>query len=144
MIKKKLIYFSALLFFGCTTSQVNIANSVNLSGYNYATMLDVISYGGSTGLMNLEIEIYNALLTTRLNIIGDREINSISETQKQHLLLVRFSASQRIGQYSTVSTVAINFVDYLTGRPIASFIGTSELGFSNAINAATKKMQEMF
>ena len=125
---------------GCTTSQVNIVNSIDLTDYNFATLIDVMSYGGSTNLMNLEVEIYNALSTTRLSLIGDREINSLTADQRQQLLLVRFSANQN----STGSTIAINFVEYSTGRPVASFIGTSELGFSAAINAVAGKMRGVF
>ena len=133
-------------FIGCTTSKVNIANSANLSDYNFATMVDVMSYGGSTDLMNLEVEIYNALLTTRLSIIGDKEISDMTENEKEQLLLVRFSASQRTGDHSSkrISTVAVNFVEYLTGLPVASFIGTSESDLSSAISIATKRMQESF
>jgi len=66
-----------------------------------------MDYGGAAALMNLEIEIYDALASTRLNGIGDKQVESLSEMQKEELLLIRFSASQNEDE----SVVSINFTD---------------------------------
>ena len=144
ILKMTLFVFLALTYLGCTTSRAVIADSANLANYNYATIANVMGYGGSPFLMDMEVQVFNALLTTRLTVIGDREIGSLAESQRQQLLLVRFSANQQTNQFGTVSTVAINFVEYITGRPVVSFTGTSEVGMSAALNSATTRMQNMF
>ena len=100
----------------CTTSKSFVSDSANMENYNYATITNVMDYAGSATLMNIEVEIYDVLNSTRLTVIGDKEINSLTESQKEELLLVRFSASQNDEE----SLVSIKFTDYLTGKPIAS------------------------
>jgi hypothetical protein len=109
-------------------------------------MTNVMDYGGSAVLMNLEVEIYDALSTTRLHVIGDRQVETLSNIQKQKLLLVRFSASQNESE----SVVSINFTDYQTGKPIASCRGAYSLGWSKendmkvATNRAIEQMKKLF
>nr|WP_321452611.1 hypothetical protein [uncultured Carboxylicivirga sp.] len=110
----------------CTTSKSFVSDSANLEKYNYATITNVTDYGGSATLMNIEVEIYDALTKTRLNVIGDNEISTLSESQKGELLLVRFSASQSDEE----SVVSINFTDFITGKPIASCRGAYAMGWS--------------
>lgn len=110
----------------CTTSKSFVSNSANLEKYNYATITNVMDYRGSATMLNIEVEIYDALTLTRLKVIGDNEINSLSEMQKEELLLVRFSASQSDEE----SVVSINFTDFKTGKPIASCRGAYSIGWS--------------
>jgi hypothetical protein len=149
-MKKIYILFVCIMVFclsACyTTNNAVVTNSVNLSKYNYATITNVMDYGGSAALMDLEVRIYNALSTTRLQVIGDRQIDSLSDIQKQQLLLVRYSGSQS----DMESIVSINFVDFLTGRPVASCRGAFGLGFSRehdmrvAIDNALDQMKKLF
>jgi len=141
------VLFVVLCFTVCgTTNKTVISDSANLDKYNYATIVNVMAYGGSAELMHLEVKIYDALVATRLQVIGDKQVDSLTETQKQQLLLVRFSASQNDSE----SIVSINFVDFLTGKPIASCRGAFGLGFSRehdmrvAINNALEQMKKLF
>ena len=124
----------------CTTSKSFVSNSANLEKYNYATITNVMDYGGSATMLNIEVEIYDALTLTRLKVIGDNEINSLSEMQKEELLLVRFSASQSDEE----SVVSINFTDFKTGKPIASCRGAYSMGWSreNDIKVAKERAFE--
>ena len=65
-MKKIIFLFIILLSLSClgcgTTNQTVIANSANLLDYNYATINNVIDYGGSAVLMDLEVRIYNRLV----------------------------------------------------------------------------------
>ncbi len=122
------------------------SNSANLAGYNYATMTDVMGYSGSAALMDMEVRVYDALSATRLRVIGDGQIIQLSDAQKQQLLMVRFSASQNDEE----SVVSINFVDYMTGRPIASCRGAYGMGWTKdhdmkvAIDRAFEQMKKLF
>ena len=143
------VSFAVFIILGlacATTNKTTVADSADTSKYNYVTIANVMDYGGSTMLMDLEVRIYNALSTTRLNVIGDRQIDSLSESQKEQLLLVRFSASQSDAR----SVVSINFVDYLTGRPVASCSGSYGMGWSRdhdmrvAIDNAIVQINNLF
>jgi hypothetical protein len=141
------VVFLVMGFSSCyTTNNAAVANSANLSSYNFATISNVMGYGGSAALMNLEIKIYDALSNTRLTVIGDRQIDSLSDDQKAELLLVRYSGSQS----EIESVVSINFVDFLSGRPVASCRGAFGLGFSMehdmnvAVDNALEQMKKLF
>ncbi len=130
----------------CTSTKSVVSSSANLEKYNYATITNVMDYGGAAALMNIEVEIYDALSSTRLQVIGDKQVESLSDIQKQELLLVRFSASQSEEE----SVVSINFTDYRTGKPIASCRGAYGFGWSKendmrvAINRALEQMKKLF
>jgi len=134
------------LVVACTTTKTVVSSSANLEKYNYATITNVMNYSGAAALMNIEIEIYDTLSSTRLQVIGDKQIESLSYSQKQELLLLRFSASQSEDE----SVLSINFTDYITGKPIVSFRGAHGLGWTKendmrlAISKAVEQMKKLF
>lgn len=143
------LFFVALILCLTSCSATNravVSNSANLAEYNYATMTNVMGYSGSAALMDIEVRVYDALSATRLQVVGDGEITSLSETQKQQLLIVRFSASQS----DEKSVVSINFVDYMTGRPVASCKGSYAWGWGKnhdmkvALDKAFDQMKKLF
>lgn len=109
-------------------------------------MTDVMSYQGSAALMDAEVKIYDALEQSRLKMIGDQRINSLTMAEKEALLLVRFGVTQNDEE----SIVTVNFVDYMTGRPVASCRGAFGLGmdrqgdFNGAIKRVTKEIIKTF
>jgi len=133
------ISFAVFIILGlaCATNNNTVANTADLSKYNYATISNVMGYGGSSSLMDMEVKIYNALANTRLQMIGDREIGNISDDVKASLLEVRFSATTSSGN----NTVSINFVEYISGRPVASVRGQalSLIVAGDTINTATDR-----
>lgn len=132
----------SLLSYSCTTSKTTISNSVDLGKYEYASLTDVTSYNGSASLMDIEVKVLNALEKTRLKMIGDNRIGELSYEQKGKLLLVRFSATSNDDE----SVISVNFVDYMTGKPVASCRGAFGLGISRqhdmsvAINKVTEQI----
>lgn len=138
----------AILFIlvGCTTSRTVVSNSAELDKYKYASLTDVTNYNGSASLMDIEVKIYDAVSETRLEMVGDKRIIDLSPIQKSQLLLVRFSASQDDEE----SVISVNFVDYMTGKPIASCRGAWGLGWdrngdmNGAVNRVTKQIKELF
>lgn len=138
----------AILFIlvGCTTSRTVVSNSAELDKYKYASLIEVTSYNGSASLMDIEVKIYDAVSETRLEMVGDKRIIDLSPIQKSQLLLVRFSASQNDEE----SVISVNFVDYMTGKPIASCRGAWGLGWdrngdmNGAVNRVTKQIKELF
>jgi hypothetical protein len=128
------VFFVCVLIVSCTTSGTKVSSVADLSNYHYIT----ISSGTSEiqQQMDMEMDIYEALLNTRFKIIADNVISDLSEQDKPSLLLVKYSVSE--GYWESV--VSINFVDYLSGRPIASCRGTGKnvLGSGIANKAALK------
>lgn len=138
--------FMVLCLTSCTTSRTIVSNSAELDKYKYASLTDVTSYNGSAALMDIEVKIYDAVSETRLEMVGDKRIIDLSPTQKSQLLLVRFSASQNNDE----SVISVNFVDYVTGKPVASCRGAWGLGWdrngdlNGAISRVTKQIKELF
>ena len=125
MLKIRCVFLMIVLMIlpmSCATSSNTTSIGAELGKYRYATISNVMDYGGSASLMDMEVKVFNRLHNTRLTMIGDKEINNLSDLEKMSLLLVRFSA--QTGSWGG-NTVSINFVDYITGRPIASVSGKS-------------------
>ncbi|MBP3302547.1 MAG: hypothetical protein J6L64_05395 [Opitutales bacterium] len=135
-----------LLFSACTTGKFVVSDSANLSKYQYASIVDVMNYSGSAALMDVEVKVYDALSKTRLKMVGDRVIGELTSAQKEKLLLVRFAATQ--GREKSV--VSVNFVDYMTGRPIASCQGAWAFGWDDdhdmegAIERVAEEVKKLF
>lgn len=133
-----LILILCICLVSCTTSKTTVSQSANLSKYRYASLTDVMNYQGSATLMDAEIKIYDAIDNSRLQMIGDQAIRELTFEQKRQLLLVRFGVTQNEDE----SIVTVNFVDYLTGRPIASCRGAFGLGLDGQgdFNIAIKRV----
>lgn len=140
--------FFVFIFFlisGCSSNST-ISKHADLNKYNYVVLPYVMSYSGNAELMALEVKIYDSLASTRLNVIGDKEISALTETEKKQLLEARFSASQD----SDYTKISVNFVDYSTGLPIASCYGAYGLGIDKAsdlegaVNKVTKEISQLF
>lgn len=147
---KKSIHFILLILCciveSCTTSKTTISQSANLAKYKYASLTDVMNYQGAASLMDAEVKIYDAIDNSRLQMIGEHAISELTYEQKQQLLLVRFAVTQN----NEESIVTVNFVDYFTGRPIASCRGAFGLGidrqgdFNGAIKRVASQIEKTF
>jgi len=135
---QSLLFLLILLLVSCTTSKTTISQSADLSKYEYASLTDVMNYQGSAALMDAEVKIYDVIDNSRLKMIGDQVISELTYEQKQKLLLVRFGVTQNDDE----SIVTVNFVDYLTGRPVASCRGAFGLGMDRQgdFNGAIKRV----
>lgn len=144
--KYLLIMMLCIFLASCTTSKTTVSQSVNLANYQYASLTDIMNYQGSAALMDAEVKIYDAIESSRLQMVGDQAINELSYEQKQQLLLVRFGVTQNDEE----SIVTVNFVDYLTGRPVASCRGAFGLGidrqadFNGAIKRVASQIKKTF
>lgn len=126
----------------CTTSKSTISNSVNLSKYEYASIINNDTYHIPAELMEYEIMLYDAVENSHLKLLSDARIYELSPSQKEKLLLVKYGVN--VKEEETVVTV--NFIDYLSGRPVASCRGAySTLGIAGAshdIRGAIKRVSK--
>lgn len=127
-----------LLASACTTSKSTISKNVNLAKYEYASIINNETYHIPAELMEYEIQLFDAVENSNLKLISDARIYELLPSQQEKLLLVKYGVS--IQPEETVVTV--NFIDYSTGRPVASCRGAySSLGVAGAshdINGAIK------
>lgn len=147
-MKYKVILSTLLIILSvsCTVSKSVISDNANIHKYQYASMSDVMSYNGSASLMDAEVYIYDAIAGTRLIMVGDKRIQELDAAQKEKLLLVRFGVTQNDEE----TVISVNFVDYLTGKPIASCRGAYGLGINKdgdmrgAVKKVTNEIHKTF
>ncbi len=93
-------------------------------------------------LMEYEIMLFDAVENSRLKLISDARIYDLSPSQQEKLLLVKYGVN--VKEEETIVTV--NFIDYLSGRPVASCRGAySSLGIAGAshdIKGAIKRVEK--
>lgn len=151
MQMKKLIVkglFSLMLLCGliitmgsCTTSKSVVSQNADLSKYRYASVINNDTYHIPAELMEYEIMLFDAVEASRLQLVSDMRIYELTHEQQSQLLIVKYGVKMQ--QEETVVTV--NFIDFLSGRPVASCRGAySTLGFSNStdIKGAIKRVEE--
>lgn len=128
---KKYIFFLLGLFFmfSCTTSKTVVSQNVNLSKYEYASIINNDTYHIPAELMEYEIQLFDAVVNSGLKLLSDARIYELNTNQQKKLLLVKYGVN--VQQEETVVTV--NFIDYETGRPVVSCRGAySSLGVAGA------------
>ena len=115
----------------CTTSKSVISQKADLSRYEYASIINNDTYH----------------IPARLKLVNDRRIGELSPNQQSKLLMVKYG----VDILEEEAVVTVNFIDYLTGRPIASCRGAyTTLGFSvsadirGAIKRVAKQIAETF
>ena len=131
----------------CTTSKSVISQKADLSRYEYASIINNDTYHIRAQLMEYEIQLFDAIESSRLKLVNDIRIGELSPNQQSKLLMVKYG----VDILEEESVVTVNFIDYLTGRPIASCRGAyTTLGFSvsadirGAIKRVAKQIAETF
>lgn len=146
LVKSILTVLTTVFLSACMSSKSIVAKSVNLSQYEYVSVINDDTYHIPAELMEYEIMLFDAVEKSGLQLISDRRIYELTPQQKQKLLLVKYGVSQT----NENATVTVNFIDYMNGRPIASCRGTYGLGISNssdlkgAIKRVEKQISETF
>lgn len=136
-----LLFLLCIVISSCTVSKSVVSQNVDLSKYEYASIINNDTYHIPAQLMEYEIQLFDAVEGSRLKLVNDMRINQLSPTQQSKLLMVKYEVD--ILKEETVVTV--NFIDYFTGRPIASCRGAStSLGFNVAadLKGAIKRVAQ--
>lgn len=142
-----IMIWAVCLLSSCTTSKSVVSSNVNLNKYEYAAIINNDTYHIPAELMQYEIQLYDAVEGSGLKLISDWRINGLSPQQQERLLIVKYGVT--VTDEETIITV--NFIDYLSGRPIASCRGaSSSLGISHeadmrgALKNVAKQIAETF
>ena len=127
----------------CTTSKYFISDSVDIHKYKFAAIQNIMGYTGSAHLMDMDVRLYDALAASGITMLGEKEIETLTQEQKEVLLYVKYSATQNPDE----SVVSITFIDYLTLRPVANCRGAYGLGWgveddmNHAVNNALEQLK---
>lgn len=143
----KFLFLIGIAASSCTTSKSVVSQNVDLSKYEYASIINNDTYHIPAQLMEYNIQLFDVVEGSRLKLINDMRINELTSTQQSKLLMVKYG----VDVLEEESIVTVNFIDYLTGRPIASCRGAyTTLGFSvsadirGAIKRVAKQIAETF
>ena len=90
------IWIIALIYIltSCLTSKTTISQNVNLAKYEYASIINNETYHIPAELMEYEIQLFDAVESSRLQLISDRRIYELSSQQQSMLLLVKYGVNQ--------------------------------------------------
>ena len=111
-----IILLGALVLSSCSTDKTVIAKGVNLNKYAYASIVKGQTIHGTETDIEIEPGIYEAIESTRLEMVGERRISDLTSAQKEKLVLVKYSATST----EKASVLSVSFEDYMNGKTIAS------------------------
>lgn len=133
-----IVLLGALVLSSCSTDKTMIAKGVNLNKYEYASLVQAKNGFGTTTDIEIEPGIYDAVESTRLQMVGDRRIDDLTSEQKEKLVLAKYSAIS--SQEESVLTVS--FEDYMTGKTVASCRSSNSAGWTRQrdVDKAIKKL----
>lgn len=131
LLKLSIAIAAVLICSACTTSKTTVSRNVDLSKYEYASIINNDTYHIPAELMEYEIQLFDAVEDSRLELVNDMRIYELTRQQQEKLLLVKYGVNVKPEE----TVVTVNFIDYLTGRPVASCRGAySTLGVAGASN----------
>lgn len=132
------VIFLGWLVASCTTGRSVVSQNVDLSKYRYASIINNDTYQIPAELMEYEIQLYDAVEGSGLELVSDMRLYELQPQQRDRLLLVKYGVS--ISEEKTVVTV--NFIDYSTGRPVVSCSAatTSLVSYQYEMNGAIKNV----
>ena len=133
-----IILLSVFAFSSCSTDKTMIAKGVNFNKYEYASLVQTRNSFGTVNDIEIEHGIYDAIESTRLQMVGDRRINDLSPEQKEKLVLAKYSATSNENE----SVLSVSFEDYMTGKTVASCRASSKGAWTRQkdVDRAIKKL----
>ena len=133
-----ILLLSAIALSSCSTDRTMIAKGVNLNKYEYASLTQTRNSIGTVTDIEIEPGIYDAVESTRLQMVGDRRIEDLSSEQKEKLVLVKYSATSTAKE----SVLSVSFEDYMTGKTVASCRASNKTAWTRQrdVDRAIKKL----
>ena len=141
-----IVLLGAFVLSSCSTDKTMIAKGVNLKKYEYASIVKGQTIHGTETDIEIEPGIYEAIESTRLQMVGERRINDLTTEQKEKIVLVKYAATSDEGK----STLSVSFEDYMTGKTVAScrssnsFALTRQRDVDKAINKLAKRIRSIW
>lgn len=111
-----IVLLTALVFSSCSTDKTLVSKGSKLDKYEYASIVQAWNSFGTVNDIEIEPGIYDAVEATRLQMVGERRIQDLTEEQKEKLVLVKYTATSTVEE----SVISISFEDYMTGKVVTS------------------------
>ena len=127
-----------LAFASCSTDKTMIAKGVDLNKYEYASIVKGQTIHGTETDIEIEPGIYDAIESTRLQMVGKHRVQELTEQQKEQLVLVKYAATSSEAK----STLSVSFEDYMTGKTVASCRSSNSFALTRQrdVDKAIKKL----
>lgn len=141
-----IVLLGAFVLSSCSTDKTMIAKGVNLNKYEYASIVKGQTIHGTETDIEIEPGIYDAIESTRLQMVGERRINDLTTEQKEKIVLVKYAATSD----EKGSSLSVSFEDYMTGKTVAScrssnsFALTRQRDVDRAINKLAKRIRSIW
>ena len=136
-----LVFVFSTTIASCTTSKSVVSQNADLSKYRYASVINNDTYHIPAELMEYEIMLFDAVEASSLQLVSDMRLYELTPEQQSKLLIVKYGVNSRAEE----TVVTVNFIDYLSGRPVVSCRGAySTLGISSSadLKGAIKRVAE--
>ena len=141
-----IILLSIFALSSCSTDKTMIAKGVNLNKYQFASIVKGQTIHGTETDIEIEPGIYDAIESTRLQMVGEHRVNDLTQEQKETIVLVKYAATSS----EKKSTLSVSFEDYMTGKTVAScrssnsFSLTRQRDVDKAINKLAKRIKSIW
>jgi hypothetical protein len=134
------VLLATLVLSSCSTDKSMTSKGVNLDKYEYASVVQARNYFGTVNDIEIEPGIYDAVEATRLQMVGERRIQDLTEEQKEKLVLVKYTATSTPEE----SVISISFEDYMTGKVVASCRSSNRGSWTRQrdVDKAIKKLSQ--
>ena len=134
------VLLATLVLSSCSTDKSMTSKGVNLDKYEYASVVQARNYFGTVNDIEIEPGIYDAVEATRLQMVGERRIQDLTEDQKEKLVLVKYTATSTPEE----SVISISFEDYMTGKVVASCRSSNRGSWTRQrdVDKAIKKLSQ--
>ena len=138
-VRFQVIVILCLVLSACTASKTKYYLTSQLDRYEYVSVVNDDTYHIPAELREYEAQLFDAVESSRLQLVSDNGIHELNPQQQSGLLLVRYNVNQTDDQ----TVVTANFIDYTTGRLIASCRGAYGSGLDRAgdLKEAIKRVQ---
>ena len=140
LTKYFLVLLGFLAFSSCSTDKTMIAKGVNLKKYEYASIVKGQTLHGTETDIEIEPGIYDAIESTRLQMVGERRVNDLSNEEKGKLVLVKYAATSS----EQKSSLSVSFEDYMTGKTVVSCRASNRSAFNRQkdVDQAIRKLRD--
>ena len=135
-----LILLSIIAFSSCSTDKTMIAKGVDLNKFEYASIVKGQTLHGTETAIEIEPGIYDAIESTRLQMVGERRISDLTAQQKERLVLVKYAATSNPNK----SELSVSFEDYMTGKTVASCRASNKSAWTRQrdVDRAIRKLRD--
>ena len=135
-----IILLGIMALSSCSTDKTMIAKGVDLKKYEYASLIQTKNVHGTATDIEIEPGVYDAIESTRLQMVGERRIDNLSSAEKEKLVLAKYTATSNNDE----SVLSISFEDYMTGKTVASCRASNKGSWTRQkdVDKAIKKLRD--